>query len=81
MYKGHKGKYKTNDEVTLELNLINAKLISHHIKNNTLLFSQQHDDKIQYKWTPFTLDKNDLLDCKRPLPDQGVLVSNGDSSG
>ena len=47
MYKGHKGKYKTNDEVTLELNLINAKLISHHIKNNILLFSQQHDDKIQ----------------------------------
>lgn len=48
MYKEHKGKYKTNNEVTLELNLINAKLISHHIKNNTLLFSQQHDDMILY---------------------------------
>lgn len=47
MYKGHKGKYKTNNEVTLELNLINAKLISHHIKNNTLLFSQQHDNITQ----------------------------------
>lgn len=39
----------------------------------------KNEDNTQYKWTPFTLDKNDLLDCKRPLSDQGVLVSNGDS--
>lgn len=66
MYKGHKGKYKTNDEVTLELNLINAKLISHHIKNNTLLFAQQCDNTIQnihIKLTEELLEKlYELLD-------------------
>lgn len=46
-YRGHEKQYETKEEVTLKLNLVNAKLISHHIKNNTLLFAQQHNDMIQ----------------------------------
>ena len=31
----------------MEINFVNVKLISHHIKNNTLLFAQQYYNTIQ----------------------------------
>ena len=63
---GYQRQIVTKDRCDMEINLINAKLISHHIKNNTLLFAQQCDNTIQnihIKLTEELLEKlYELLD-------------------
>ena len=44
---GYQKQIAIKDRCGMEINLVNAKLISHHIKNNTLLFAQQYDNTIQ----------------------------------